>query len=181
MNLTVAAASLVSRVGVAAIAGAATMKRGVGCSPSVPPPQRTSGSERPNGGRRVCAQSSGTTIRGGACNETHRRVLHGGRPVWSLADCGPGRRDHRGDEEVVFRVTLQGPVDPSHTFGVERHCAEEICVTEDIVIVCSPPDEDLRLADVLCDRIRVHVADPGGTDRRVRASSVDHARPPPCR
>jgi hypothetical protein len=46
-----------------------------------------------------------------------------------------------GYEEVVFRVTLQGPVDPSHTFGVERQCAEEICVTEDIVIVCSPPNE----------------------------------------
>jgi len=43
-------------------------------------------------------------------------------------------------EEVVFRVTLEGPVDPSHTFAVRRACAEEICVTEDIFIVCSPPD-----------------------------------------
>ncbi len=43
-------------------------------------------------------------------------------------------------EEVVFRVTLEGPVDPSHTFAVRRSCAEEICVTEDIFIVCSPPD-----------------------------------------
>lgn len=43
-------------------------------------------------------------------------------------------------EEVVFRVTLEGPVNPSHTFAVERQCAEQICVTEDIVIVCSPPN-----------------------------------------
>lgn len=43
-------------------------------------------------------------------------------------------------EEVVFRVTLEGPVDPSHTFAVRRSCAEEICVTEDIFMVCSRPD-----------------------------------------
>lgn len=40
-------------------------------------------------------------------------------------------------EEVVFRVTLDGPVDPTHTFAVQRECPEEICATEDIVLVCS--------------------------------------------
>lgn len=42
-------------------------------------------------------------------------------------------------EEVVFRVTLEGPVPPAHTFAVRRQCEEQTCVTEDIVIVCSPP------------------------------------------
>ena len=45
-------------------------------------------------------------------------------------------------EEVVFRVTLEGPVNPTHTFAVRRGCQEETCVTEDIVIVCSPPNDN---------------------------------------
>lgn len=44
-------------------------------------------------------------------------------------------------EEVVFRVTLEGPVPPAHTFAVRRGCEEQTCVTEEIVIVCSPPHE----------------------------------------
>jgi hypothetical protein len=43
-------------------------------------------------------------------------------------------------EEVVFRVTLEGPVDPSHTFAVDRHCVEERCVVEDAEVICSPPE-----------------------------------------
>lgn len=48
-------------------------------------------------------------------------------------------------EEVVFRVTLEGPVNPMHTFAVQRECPEEICVTEAILLVCSPPDDSHRL------------------------------------
>lgn len=44
-------------------------------------------------------------------------------------------------EEVVFRVTLEGPVNPTHTLAVQRECPEEICVTEAIVLVCSPPHD----------------------------------------
>lgn len=45
-------------------------------------------------------------------------------------------------EEVVFRVSLEGTVNPTHTFAVQRECQEEICVTEDVVIVCSPPNDN---------------------------------------
>lgn len=43
-------------------------------------------------------------------------------------------------EEVVFRVTIEGPVPAAHTFGVKRQC-ESTCVTDSIVILCSPPSE----------------------------------------
>ena len=42
--------------------------------------------------------------------------------------------------DVVFRVTLEGPVDPSHTFTVSRTCVEERCAIEDAEFVCSPPN-----------------------------------------
>ena len=48
-------------------------------------------------------------------------------------------------EEVVFHVTLEGPVNPMHTFAVQRECPEEICVTEAILLVCSPPADPHRL------------------------------------
>jgi hypothetical protein len=44
-----------------------------------------------------------------------------------------------GYEAVTIRVTLEGPVDPMHTFAVRQACAEEQCVTEDFVILCAPP------------------------------------------
>jgi hypothetical protein len=49
------------------------------------------------------------------------------------------------DAEVVFRVTLEGPVPASHTFAIQ--CGpdaggENLCFSvEDIVVVCSPPDD----------------------------------------
>ena len=43
-------------------------------------------------------------------------------------------------EEVTFRVTLEGAVDPTDTFAVRQSCVEERCVTEDVVILCAPPD-----------------------------------------
>ena len=43
-------------------------------------------------------------------------------------------------EAVTFRVTLEGKVDPGHTFAVRQACEEEQCVTEDFVVVCAPPD-----------------------------------------
>lgn len=44
-------------------------------------------------------------------------------------------------EEVVFRVTLEGPIDPSHSFSIRHNCREQLCVTQDIVELCAPPSE----------------------------------------
>jgi len=41
-------------------------------------------------------------------------------------------------EDVVFRVTLSGPVSAADTFGVAIECSKP-CVTEDIWLVCTPP------------------------------------------
>ncbi len=45
------------------------------------------------------------------------------------------------DEEVVFRVTLEGPVSPTHTFAVHRECTGPSCVIDSATVLCSPPDE----------------------------------------
>ena len=46
--------------------------------------------------------------------------------------------------EVVFRLTLEGPVPPTHTFAIEcgpTSGGENACFSvESIVVVCSPPD-----------------------------------------
>lgn len=56
----------------------------------------------------------------------------------SAGELGP---EYEGYEQVTFRVTLSGPVNPEHTFAVRQGCVEEICATEDIVIVCRPPSD----------------------------------------
>ncbi len=44
-------------------------------------------------------------------------------------------------EEVVFRVTLEGPVPPTHTFAVYRECTGPSCVIDSATVLCSPPNE----------------------------------------
>lgn len=48
-------------------------------------------------------------------------------------------------EEILFRVTLEGPVDPSHAFSIRRSCREEPCVTQDIIELCGPPSESTNV------------------------------------
>lgn len=43
-------------------------------------------------------------------------------------------------EEVVFRVTLSGPVPAGEVFGVAIECSKP-CVVEDVWLVCGRPDE----------------------------------------
>ena len=54
-------------------------------------------------------------------------------PVLSVSSAVAGT-DRTG--EVVFRVTLEGPVDPGDTFGVRREYVDGCCVVDPIEMVC---------------------------------------------
>lgn len=51
-------------------------------------------------------------------------------------------------EEVIFRVTLSGPVAADDSFGVALEC-DRPCVTEDVWMVCGPPSDTSVLP--VCD------------------------------
>ncbi len=78
-------------------------------------------------------------------------TVHEGRQVISLTYVYPGgapapvlpdTRATGGETgEVVFRVTLEGPVPPTHTFGIRCDIVEGYCFGEVIELVCTPPSD----------------------------------------
>ena len=70
-------------------------------------------------------------------------------PVISVSSAVAGT-DEPG--EVVFRVTLEGPVDPGNTFGVRREYADGCCVVDPIEMVCGIPNPSTPLLPLCSTR-----------------------------
>ena len=69
-----------------------------------------------------------------------RRVIGVSLSIVMLVAPGTATAGEPGYEDVVFRVTLSGPVPAADPFGVAIECNLP-CVTEDYWLVCGPPDE----------------------------------------
>ena len=72
-----------------------------------------------------------------------RRVIGVSLSIVMLVAPGTATAGEPGYEDVVFRVTLSGPVPAADPFGVAIECNLP-CVTEEYWLVCGPPAETYR-------------------------------------